>query len=81
MIEWLHSVVQFLNSNAGVVSALALLAAIFVPICIYRKGKRDQRKALQDEYDAMNESYNNMTSDARQEAMRRNALYNQLKRK
>lgn len=81
MMEWLHSLVQFLNSNAGVVSALALLAAIFVPVCIYRKGKRDRRQALQDEYDAMNESYNNMTSDARQEAMHRNALYNQLKRK
>lgn len=81
MIEWLNSVVQCLNNNAGVVAALSVLVAIVVPCCLYQKGKRDKKKDLQSELEAMNESHNNMTADARQEAIRRSTIYKQLTRK
>lgn len=48
MLEWL-------NQYSGFLSLLAVLAAIFIPIIIYQKNKRDKRKDLMDEYEAMHE--------------------------
>ena len=47
---------EALNNYAGLFALLALVAAIVVPYVIYRKQKADERRALQDELEAMNES-------------------------
>ena len=47
---------EVLNNYAGLFALLALVAAIVVPYTIYRKEKADERRALQDELEAMDES-------------------------
>ena len=48
-MEWIKS----LNDYAGLFALLALLATFVVPIIIYKVQKKDERQAMQDEYDAM----------------------------
>ena len=45
---------EFLNQYSGLFSLLAVLASIVIPIVLYKKEKRDQRKSAQEELDAMN---------------------------
>lgn len=55
MMDFIKQIIEFLNSCAGLLSLLAVLAAIIVPIVIYKKQRQSERQDLQDELDAMNE--------------------------
>ena len=43
-MEWLKQFIEFLNSCAGLLSLLAVLAAIIVPIKIYNKQRKNARQ-------------------------------------
>lgn len=47
---------ETLNNFAGLFSLLAVLAAIVVPIVLYKKERKQDRQAKQDELEAMNET-------------------------
>lgn len=71
-----------LNNYAGLFSLLAVLAAIIVPCVIYRKGRKDERKAMKDELDALNETARfPMTYDEREFYTKRSKLEKGLRRK
>lgn len=76
---------EWLNQYSGLFSLLALLAAIVVPIVIYRREKNDSKKEIQAELDAMEEVkkedfYNMCGSDSyRQEMLHRRILEKKLK--
>lgn len=46
---------ESLNEYAGLLSLLAVVAAIIVPILIYKKEQRNARQEAQDELEAMND--------------------------
>jgi lipopolysaccharide export system protein LptC len=50
-MEWLFNFIESLNDYAG----LFALLAVIVPCVIYWKQRRNERQAMQDELDAMNE--------------------------
>ena len=54
-MEFIKQIIEFLNSCAGLLSLLAVLAAIIVPTIIYKKQRHSEKQDLQDELDAMNE--------------------------
>ena len=56
MMTWFADIIQGLNDYAGLFALLALFAAILVPIGIYKKGREDERKAMQDELDSIKDS-------------------------
>ena len=71
MMEWIYS----LNAYAGLFSLLAVIAAIVVPYAIYKKGRKDERRAMQDELDAMNDmSRFPMDTDSRNYYIRKSLL-------
>lgn len=80
-MEWFKHIVESLNSFAGLFSLLAVLAAIIVPWRIYRKNKKDQRQDLQDEWDAIHETWGTMTSEERQRDIQRRTYEKKLRRK
>lgn len=55
MVEW-KTFIESLNDYAGLLALLALVAAIVMPIIIYICQKRDRRRSLQNELDAMEET-------------------------
>ena len=82
MLELIKQIIEFLNSCAGLLSLLAVLAAIIVPIIIYKKQRQSERQDLQDELDAMNEvSRHSFDADSRMFYIKRSALAKKLKRK
>jgi len=48
-------ILKSLNEYAGLLALFALLAAVIIPFIIYNKGKRDARRAAQDELDSMDD--------------------------
>lgn len=69
---------EILNQYSGFLSLLAVIAAVVVPIIIYRKEKSDQRKAAQDELDAMNDNARfPMSMEDRNYYVRKSALEKQ----
>lgn len=50
---WLH-IIGFLNDYVGVLSLLAVLAAIIVPVCIYKKNRKNELQRLKDRRAAIN---------------------------
>jgi hypothetical protein len=78
MIEWLKHIIEELNNYAGLLSLLAVIAAIVVPWIIYRKTAKSHKQEMINEYKArkgqqrfhlpheMRESY------IREETLRRN---------
>ena len=54
MEDFFSVINQGLNNLAGLFSLLAVLAAVIVPIVLYKKGRKNERQAMQDELDAMN---------------------------
>lgn len=77
MIEWIYS----LNAYAGLFSLLAVIAAIVVPYAIYKKGRKDERQAMQDELDAMNDmSRFPMDTDYRNYQIRKSVLEKGVKK-
>lgn len=51
----LAKIFEELNNYSGLFALLAFLAAAIVPFCIYRNQKKDDRRAMKDELDAMND--------------------------
>ncbi|MDE6481060.1 MAG: hypothetical protein K2L45_12425 [Muribaculaceae bacterium] len=75
-------ILDWLNSNAGLLSLLATLTAIIVPCIIYRKQRRDENQAIKDELDVMNKvNQFSMSSDERELFTRKFFLEKRLKRK
>ncbi|MBP3586611.1 MAG: hypothetical protein J6J29_03855 [Paludibacteraceae bacterium] len=58
-MEWLKQFIELINDNAGVIAVFSFVAAIVVPIVIYRMQRqdaiRDAKQDAQDQLDAMNE--------------------------
>ena len=71
-----------LNDYSGLFALLAFLAAAIVPFLIYKRQKRDERRAMKDELDAMNElSRFPMTHEERAHYTKRSKLEKGLNRK
>lgn len=82
MVEWICSVLESLNRFAGLFSLLAVIAAVVVPIVIYKIQLRNERKDAIDELNAMNDvSRFPMTSDQREYYTKKSKLEKRLKRK
>lgn len=80
-MEMLKEILLCLNECAGLFALLALVAAIFVPIFLYKKQKKDEFQAMQDEYDAANETARlPMTPDQREFRMRESVFKKAQKR-
>ena len=76
-MDLIHS----LNDYAGLLSLLAVIAAIFVPIIIYNWGKNDERQAMQDELDALEEnSHFPMPMDMKNYFTRKSLLNRRLRK-
>ena len=74
-------IIHSLNEYAGLFSLLAVIAAIIVPIAIYKKGRSDERQALQDELDALEDnSRYPMPMDMKNYFTRKSMLEKRLKR-
>lgn len=73
---------EILNQYSGLLSLLAVIAAVVVPILIYRKEKSDQRKAAQDELDAIEDNQLfPMDMEHRNFYVRKSVLEKQARRK
>ncbi len=73
---------EILNQYSGLFSLLAVLASVVIPIVIYKKEKRDQRKAAQDELDAMNDNARfPMSMEDRNYFVKKSVLEKQARRK
>lgn len=71
-----------LNDYAGLLSLLAVLAAIIVPYSIYRKQRKDEIQSIKDELDAIGDvSQFPMSSSERDLYTRKFLLEKRLKRK
>ena len=55
MEEW-KEILSWLNDCAGLFALLALIAAIIVPTYIYKRQRRNEREAAQEELEAMKEN-------------------------
>lgn len=74
MEEW-KVFLSWLNECAGLFALLALVAAIAMPLFIFWLQKRNDRKAMKDEYDAlMNSARLPMTNEQRCFAERKQLL-------
>lgn len=73
---------EWLNNYAGLFSLLAVIAAILVPCLIYRKERMNERQAMKDELDSINniEQFP-MTMDERKYYTKKSVLEKGLRRK
>ena len=55
MEEW-KEILSWLNECAGLFALLALVAAIIVPILIYKKQRENERKKAREELDAIKDN-------------------------
>ena len=73
---------ECLNKFAGLFSLLAVIAAVVVPIIIYRIQRRNERQDAIDEYDAMMENSDfPMSIEQREYYTKKGKLEKRLKRK
>ena len=73
---------DYLNQFAGLFSLLAVIAAVVVPIIIYRIQRRNERQDAIDEYDAMMENSDfPMSIEQREYYTKKGKLEKRLKRK
>ena len=80
-MEWISNILDALNHCAGLFSLLALLAAVIIPIVIYRRGRKNTMSDLQDELDSINSNtFNGLPSDMRDFFIRKNTLERKLKK-
>lgn len=81
-MDILNNIIDWLNCNAGVVSFFALLAAVFVPFIIYKLQRKNQRLAMKDKLDAINEFDNTiLPREFRDQYVEENTLRKGLGRK
>ena len=82
MIELFRNIIDSLNDYAGLFSLLAVLTSVFVPYVIYKKGRNDERQALQDELEAREEnSFFPMSIEEREYYAKNQVLRKKLNRK
>ena len=84
-MEWLKQFIELINDNAGVIAVFSFVAAIIVPIVIYRKQRkdaiRDAKQDAQDQLDAMNEvSRFSFTEEGRKHYAEKGYLQRKIKR-
>ena len=73
---------ECLNQFAGLFSLLAVIAAVVVPIIIYKIQRRNERQDAIDEYDAMMENSDfPMSIEQREYYTKKGKLEKRLKRK
>lgn len=73
---------ECLNQFAGLFSLLAVIAAVVVPIIIYKIQRRNERQDAIDEYDAMMENSDfPMSIEQREYFAKKSQLEKRLKRK
>lgn len=74
--------IEGLNDYAGLFSLLAVLAAVFVPIAIYKWERKNERQAMKDELEAMQDnSHFPMTIEEREYYTKREKLKKGINRK
>lgn len=82
MIELFGNIIDSLNDYAGSFSLLAVLTSVIVPYVIYKKGRNDERQALQDELEAREEnSFFPMSIEEREYYSKNQVLRKKLNRK
>ena len=54
MMELWQHIINALNDYAGLLSLLAVVAAIVVPICIYKRNRKNELQRLKDRRAAIN---------------------------
>ena len=84
-MEWLKQFIELINDNAGVIAVFSFVAAIIVPIVIYRMQRqdaiRDAKQDAQDQLDAMNEvSRFSFTEEGRKHYAKKGYLQRKIKR-
>ena len=52
----MSSIIESLNNYAGLFSLLAVLAAIVVPVVIHKTERKEERLAMKDELEAMQDN-------------------------
>lgn len=78
MMEYITQVIDIINENSGIVAFCAIIVSIY----IYKRQRYHDKKAMQDELDAMDESSRFPMSDGeRQRYIRRYVLEKELKKK
>ena len=76
------SIIESLNDYAGLFSLLAVIVAIVVPIVIYKKERKEERLAMKDELEAMQDnSQFPMSFEEREYYTKKSKLEKGLKRK
>jgi hypothetical protein len=83
-MEWLAQFIELINDNAGVIAVFSFVAAIVVPIVIYRMQRqdaiRDAKQDAQDQLDAMNEvSRFSFTEEGRKHYAKKGYLQRKIK--
>lgn len=74
--------IESLNNYAGLFSFLAVLAAVIVPIVIYKWERKNERQAMKDELEAMQDnSHFPMTYEEREYFTKRDKLRKGINRK
>jgi hypothetical protein len=84
-MEWLAQFIELITDNAGVIAVFSFVAAIVVPIVIYRMQRqdaiRDAKQDAQDQLDAMNEvSRFSFTEEGRKHYAKKGYLQRKIKR-
>ena len=82
MVDSVFNIIQRLNDYAGFLSLCAVLAAIVIPIAIFKRQKKNERNALQDEWEALNDSFRfPMNFQERETHIKKTFLQKRLSRK
>lgn len=77
MMEFIKTLVETINENAGIVAFLSII----VSVILYRMNRRSERKAMQNELEAMNEhSIFPMSESERPLYIRKRTLEKNLKK-
>lgn len=75
-MEFIESLVEVINENAGIVALLSII----VSVILYRMNRKSERKAMRNELEAMNEhSIFPMSENERNLDIRRRTLEKNLK--
>ena len=78
----MSSIIESLNNYAGLFSLLAVLAAIVVPIAIHKMERKEERLAMKDELEAMQDNSRfPMSFEEREYYTKKSKLEKGLKRK
>lgn len=78
----MREMIESLNNYAGLFSFLAVLAAVIVPIVIYKWERKNERQAMKDELEAMQDnSHFPMTYEEREYFTKRDKLRKGINRK